>query len=211
MYAIIGGKSLGKIYSELKKRGKMLCHVTEIENIESILKNGILSLKEVKRRGMDVKYISTEDSRNIDCRHDMDNYVRLAYTPYYDMIPANAYYGFVENPIIICVHPNILMEKEGIKFSDKNAVAGDAMIYNNEDDVYYHIDFNKTYEIRDRSNAGKDKEEYRNARQAEVLVPECIELKYIKKIVIDEGMDISPFLGYGIEIEQYPIKKCYNL
>lgn len=187
----------------------MLCHVTEFENIESILKNGILSLREINRNGMDVKYLSTENSRSIDCGCRMDVFVRLAYTPYYDMIPANVYYGYVENPIIICVHPNILREKKGIKYSDKNAVAQDAMIYNSEDSVYNHIDFDKTYTIRDRSNAGET--EYKNARQAEVLIPNFIETKYIRKIVVDESMDISSLLKYGIKIEKYPIKRAYNL
>ena len=208
---------MGKIYEELRKRKKMLCHVTEYENIESILKNGLLSLREVHRKGMDVKYLSTEKSRSIDCNCRMDDFVRLAYTPYYDMIPANIYYEKLENPeavlyrnpVIICIHPDILMEKKGIRFSDKNAVASDANIYSNEDDVYSHIDFEKTYEIRNGSNAGS--EEYKNARQAEVLIPHIIEKKYIKRIVVDEEMDISPLLGYGIDIQQYPIKKCYNL
>lgn len=209
---------MGKIYSELKKRGKMLCHITELKNIESILQNGLLSLREVNRRGINVSYLSKKESRDIDSNRGRDRYVRLAYTPYYDMIPANIFREKQANPdtfsmqlAIICVHPDILMEKEGIMFSDKNAVANDVTIYYSENEVYPYIDFEKTYQIRKASNAGQDKEDYKNARQAEVMIPRCVELKYIRKIVVDESVDVSSLLRYGIEIEKCPLNRCYNL
>lgn len=57
---------MGKIYDKLIGLNRGLFHVTEFKNLESILKNGLLSLDELESQNMEVKYCSSQDSRNID-------------------------------------------------------------------------------------------------------------------------------------------------
>ena len=186
----------------------MLCHITEFENLESILKNGLISLRKLNRLGLQVKHLTTPESRQIDCYYRLDDFVRLAYTPYYDMIPANTYYGYIQNPVIICIDSKILLNKTGILYSNKNALANDVYLCENEEEIYKYIDFDKTYTKRTMENY--DDVEYKNARQAEILIPHCIERSYIKKIVVEEGMDISNLCKYGISIEHFTIKDSYH-
>ena len=91
------------IYNNLIERGYSLYHVTEFDNLPSILKNGLYSLKKLKEYEIEPKYISSENSRSIDSYQGLDKYVRLAYTYQYDMLAAATFQGILKNPIIIYI------------------------------------------------------------------------------------------------------------
>lgn len=103
---------MNRIYDKLKELNKPLLHITEFENLESILKEGkLFSLKEIRKKEIEPKFMTTIESRSIDEYTDTSDYVRLAYTPLYDMIPKAIYYGELINPAVILIYPKILKEK----------------------------------------------------------------------------------------------------
>ena len=157
---------MGKIYDKLIGLNKNLVHVTDFSNLESILKNGLLSLNELENQIIKAKYFSSDESRSIDKYFGLSKYVRLAYTVFYDMIPAAIYYKNLEKPVVILISPEVL-KFPGVKFTNKNAISNDADLYN-EDEIFDSLDFEKIYKHRDKDNYFL--EEYKNARQSEILI-----------------------------------------
>lgn len=174
------------IYNNLIERGYSLYHVTEFDNLPSILKNGLYSLKKLKEYEIEPKYISSENSRSIDSYQGLDKYVRLAYTYQYDMLAAATFQGILKNPIIIYIDPKILLDKSNIKYTTMNAISNDARLYSKNDN--FNIDFQKIYKIRSRDTLTN---EYKDARQSEVLIEEHIETLYIKKIKIPLNIEYT--------------------
>ncbi len=174
------------IYNNLIERGYSLYHVTEFDNLPSILKNGLYSLKKLKEYEIEPKYISSENSRSIDSYQGLDKYVRLAYTYQYDMLAAATFQGILKNPIIIYIDPKILLDKSNIKYTTMNAISNDARLYSKNDN--FNIDFQKIYKIRSRDTLT---DEYKDARQSEVLIEEHIETLYIKKIKIPLNIEYT--------------------
>ena len=197
---------MGKIYDKLIGLNRGLFHVTEFKNLESILKNGLLSLDELESQNMEVRYCSSQDSRNIDKHWGLSKYVRLAYTPFYDMIPKSLHAGDLKNPIIILISPEIL-KLEGVKFTNKNAISNDADLYN-EDEIFDSLDFEKIYTFRDRFNCSS--KEYKNARQSEILVPQKIDVIYIKKVIIKKGVECNFLNNYNILKKEMDIIKLLS-
>lgn len=174
------------IYNELIKRNHCLYHVTELENLPSILRNGLCSLRYIKDNNIKAKYITSINSRIIDGYSGLDKYVRLAYTYQYDMLGLSVYNGNLKKPVILCIDPKILLKKPNIKYTTMNAIAGAAKIYSENDD--FEIDFQKIYTTRSYGSLGKD---YKDARQSEVLIKNCVETEYIKKIIIPMDEEVS--------------------
>lgn len=200
---------MGKIYEKLKCKKRSLYHVTEFENLESILQNGLLSLRTLDKKHMKVSYVSKPISREVDRSWSLDKYVRLAYTPYYDMIPANIYGGYIKNPVVLYINPSVLLDKIGILYTDKNAAAKEANFFHSENEVYEYLDFRKIYTVRNKNNYID--EIYKNARQAEVLIPNLIESKYITKIIVEDNMDTNFLEKKGIVIEKRKLKEMLEL
>lgn len=162
------------IYNEVIAKNHKLYHITEFDNLSSILKNGLYSLKKIKESNISPKYISSEDSRSIDAYWGLDKYVRLAYTYQYDMLAAAIYSGTLQNPVIICIRPEVLLDKVNIKYTTMNAISREALLYSKNDK--FSIDFEKIYAGRSRNTMS---EENKKARQSEILVEDCIETSYI--------------------------------
>lgn len=201
---------MGKVYDKIVEYGSDLYHVTEFQNLKSILRSGLLSLDKIKELVGEnsVKYCTSDTSRRIDEQKGLSNYVRLAYTFFYDMIPAGIYYGRLINPVIICINPNILLEKNGIKFTNKNAVTTGARLYESEDEIFPNLDFDKIWKMRDRYCLTQ---EYRDARQSEVLIPSMVETRYFVKIFVESFSNYEELEKFGIEIfEVKEIKKKLN-
>lgn len=192
---------MGKIYDKLMIENKKLYHVTEFSNLESILKNGLLSLDKLENQNIKVEYCSNQTSRDIDKYFGLSKYVRLAYTPFYDMIPAAIYYNNLKNPVVLLISPEIL-KLPGVKFTNKNAISNDAVLYN-EDEIFDSLDFKKIYAKRNKGNCSL--EEYKNARQSEILVPQKIDMQYFDRIIIQTGIRTNLLNIYNIEIKKYDI------
>jgi hypothetical protein len=64
-----------------------LFHFTHLDNIESIQKNGICSIQELIKRGIQCNYhLSDDSSRSIDVHKELDVCVNLAFHPRYSMV-----------------------------------------------------------------------------------------------------------------------------
>lgn len=199
---------MGKIYDKLMKENKNLYHITEFSNLESILKNGLLSLDELKNRNIIAKYCTSNNSRDIDRQRTLSKYVRLSYTPFYDMISARiGYYKTLENPIILLISPEVL-KFTGVKFTNKNAICNDAYL-SDEDEIFDSLDFKKIYLPRDSSNYKL--EEYKNARQSEILIPQKIDIQYFNKIIIQTGIRCNLLNVCNINIVEYDIISCLSI
>lgn len=193
---------MGKIYDKLMKENKKLYHITEFSNLESILRNGLLSLDDLENQKINPEYSSSQNSRNIDKNSGLSKYVRLAYTPFYDMISARiGYYKTLEEPIILSISPEVL-KFTGVKFTNKNAICNDAYL-SDEDEIFDSLDFEKIYLPRDSSNYKL--EEYKNARQSEILIPQKIDIQYFNKIIIQTGIQYNLLNVYNINIVEYDI------
>ena len=197
---------MGKVYNKLIELNRNLVHVTEFSNLESILRNGLLSLDDLENQKINPEYSSSQNSRNIDKHWGLSKYVRLAYTPFYDMIPKSLHAGNLKNPIIILISPEIL-KLEGVKFTNKNAISNDADLYN-EDEIFDSLDFEKIYTFRNRFNCSS--KEYKNARQSEILIPQKIDVMYIKKIIIKKGVECNFLNNYNILKKEMDIIKLLS-
>lgn len=197
---------MGKVYNKLIELNRNLVHVTEFSNLESILRNGLLSLDDLENQKINPEYSSSQNSRNIDKYWGLSKYVRLAYTPFYDMIPKSLHAGDLKNPIIILISPEIL-KLEGVKFTNKNAISNGADLYN-EDEIFDSLDFEKIYTFRNRFNCSS--KEYKNARQSEILIPQKIDVMYIKKIIIKKGVECNFLNNYNILKKEMDIIKLLS-
>ena len=192
---------MGKVYNKLIELNKNLVHVTDFSNLESILKNGLLSLDELENQIIKAKYFSSDESRSIDKYFGLSKYVRLSYTAFYDMIPAAIYYKNLEKPVVILISPEVL-KFTGVKFTNKNAICNDTYL-SDEDEIFDSLDFEKIYLPRDSSNYKL--EEYKNARQSEILIPQKIDIQYFNKIIIQTGIQYNLLNVYNINIVEYDI------
>ena len=197
---------MGKIYDKLIMENRNLVHVTEFSNLESILKNGLLSLDELENQSIMAECCSSNTSRDIDRHRTLSKYVRLAYTPFYDMIPKALHTGDLKNPIILLIYPEVL-KFTGVKFTNKNAISNDTDLYN-EDEIFDSLDFEKIYTFRDRFNCSS--KEYKNARQSEILVPQKIDIKHIKKVIIKKGVECDFLNNYNIKKKEMDIIKLLS-
>ena len=194
---------MGKVYNKLIELNKNLFHVTEFSNLESILQNGLLSLDELENQKINPEYSSSQDSRNIDKYRGLSKYVRLAYTPFYDMIPKALYAGDLKNPIILLISPEVL-KLMGVKFTNKNAISNDTDLYN-EDEIFDSLDFEKIYTFRDRDNCSLV--EYKNARQSEILILQKVDIQYFEKIIVQTGIQYNLLNIYNVKIKEDAVIK----
>lgn len=196
---------MNRIYDYLKKTEKPLLHITEFDNLESILnKGGLLSLKKLKSKGIEPNFMTSESSRSIDGYKDTTEYVRLAYTPLYDMLPAAINSGSLQNPVAILITPEILKNKTKMLFTTENAVASGAKYYK-QDEIGDYIDWGKVFSPRNIDTVRSIK--HKNARQSEVMIPKMVELKYFMEIVIEEGNDIDSLKKYNVKLRKAAVKK----
>lgn len=178
---------MGELYDYMLNNEYPFIHVTEYKNLKNILESGgLLSLEEIEKQGKTPVYISSQNSRMSDKYNKLDGYIRLAYTHQYDMLPAAIYYGDLKEPVIILIKPEVLT-KNGIKYTTKNAVTKGCIIYDTQDEVIDKLDFEKMHHPRNYTNASV--QQYKDARQSEVLIPNNIETKFFHKILIPEGSD----------------------
>lgn len=169
-------KNVKNNYEKYLKRGGFLYNIQEIENVESIMKYGLLSHNEA----INIKHIdiSNSDVQNRRERKTIDD------VPLHDY--ANVYFDYW-NPMlsrkrdindklaILVISPDILNIK-GCLVSDKNAAVDDAKFYAAEIG-YLFLDFKAIYYNQWFFSA-------KQIKQAEVLVPNKIDSKYIEGIIV---------------------------
>ena len=123
-----------KIYSIMEQKGiGRLYHFTDISNLESIKRHGLLSNRIIKESIHYVKYSSSKSSQEADAMMGLDDFVRLSFVKTHPMLyTAMTSQGI--RPIIIEINPLIALMPE-VYFSDMNALRSGANIGDSYEDL----------------------------------------------------------------------------
>jgi len=161
---------------EIKKINILkLYHFTDTSNLQSIVKYGkLFSAKYLKENNLKVeKYSSSEQSRNLDMRKNLDNFVRLSFSNIHPMMHVALQEQRISNPFILEIDPTVILLKNTI-FSNMNAAANGAIV-GGSIEHFLKIDFKIVLE----QNYFGLSESQRSSYQAEILVKENISKEYI--------------------------------
>lgn len=176
---------ISKLKNIVNTRKGYLLHVTELENLPHILKNGILSKKMIENENINPKMMTNTLSHSLDSKKDTLSYVHLAFDESYSMFSAKLFYNKLKNPVIIKISPDVL-DLEGVMISNTNAAANDSKIGKPEEIMKY-IDFEKLYLPNEEIYSLDHFKELRKTKQAEVLVKDRVPKKFFKEIVVPFG------------------------
>ncbi len=163
-------------------------HFTDEDNLDSILANGILSRKEIEKRGIASK---TNDEMRLDGALD---YISISITHPNDIVLKNFINkGSIKKPIYICLDPFSVLSRYGlwdIIFCDKNAAASACEKGNSWLDFENIFAPSKEYQTTTNffnyNRQGKEKYEPTDP-QAEILIQYCIPKNAIAFILDSNG------------------------
>ncbi len=159
---------------------KKLYHFTDRDNLESIIKNGgLYSWMDCERKGIIIaKPGGGILSRQLDCRRNLQDYVRVSFTTQHPMMFVAMKDGRISNPVILEIDPEVAFWN-GTLFSNLNAAShkikpniGDSI----SDLKKIHF---QSVKVRKHFDLPEEEQPY---FQAEVLVKNFIPLEYIKNI-----------------------------
>lgn len=155
-----------------------LYHFTDRSNLESIIKEGgLYSWMDCDKKGIKITKPGGEAlSRALDCRHNLQEYVRVSFTTQHPMMYVAMQEGRISNPVILEIDPEVIYWKSS-KYSDSNATRNDACVGENLD-AFKKIHFNS---VKARTHFDLTDEE-KPYFQAEILVKSFIPLECIKNI-----------------------------
>ncbi len=166
IYNILNSNKVYKLY-----------HFTDKSNIDSIKKYGLLSNAQIVNLSLKPKYSSSKESRDLDSKMGLGNYVRLSFVKHHPMMYTSmTAYGL--KPIILEINPLIsLMPK--VYFSDRNVLKKGAQIGGSASDLnkvrFDIVNSNTAYYDLNNVNL-------KMMYQAEVLVEGRIGLEMITNI-----------------------------
>lgn len=166
-----------------------LYHFTDRSNLESIIKEGgLYSWMDCDKKGIKITKPGGEAlSRSLDCRHNLQEYVRVSFTTQHPMMYVAMQEGRISNPVILEIDPEVIYWKSS-KYSDSNATRNDVCVGENLD-AFKKIHFNS---VKARTHFDLTDEE-KPYFQAEILVKNFIPLECIKNIT-----------NFGIPIPSMP-------
>lgn len=169
-----------KLYRKFLKRNKVeyLYHFTDKSNLKSIINsNGLYSWKYCLENNIIIDKPGGDDlSRKLDTYANLENFIRLSFTPNHPMMYYALKKNRISNPIILKLDIELIYWLNS-KYSDGNATSKNSKIGNNYESLSI-IDF-KALRKTDYLNAPIEKKKY---FQAEVMIKEHIPKKYIKEI-----------------------------
>lgn len=152
-------------------------HFTEAANIPSINERGILSLREIKTKNiLDVRFCSSPQSRLVDERNGLDQYVRLCFVDNHPMVYRAKERGELTNEVYVPIDSSIL-ELPGVQVAAGIAYQNGVPLYPLAE-AFDRLDFEVLYNWAD----WKDPvvcQRLLIARKYEILVPNRVEAKYI--------------------------------
>lgn len=149
-----------------------LFHFTDFANITSIIQHGgLYSWRFCQENGISISRPGGNDiSRELDCRRNLRDYVRLSFNPNSPMLKQALHEGRIEKPIMLRINPDVIYWESTI-FSNMNATATEAELGKGLEDLK-RINFDIVTQPH-YSEANK------SLYQAEVLVKTHIPIKYI--------------------------------
>lgn len=112
-------------------------HFTDLSNLESIEKNGVLSLRNIIKNKINVSCYGADDlSHNLDKRYGLDKYVHLSFIKEHPMQYVKTRDGDIPNPIWLEIDASVLFGSYSM-FSDQVANKTSAKVYDIEDLTEY--------------------------------------------------------------------------
>lgn len=153
-----------------------LYHITQIENVSSIIKYGLLSRNKIREKKICFKDIA--DQCVVNKEPELHNYVRLFFATHTPM------QYIVENKFgsekIVIISFNALLvfiwKKKILQFSDGNAACNKTKFYSNIEDLD-KLDWRLINKVKKAYSP-----EYKRKKSAEVLIKDKIEQMYISNI-----------------------------
>lgn len=152
-----------------------LYHFTDRDNLDSIVSNGgLYSWADCEAKGITIsKPGGSAQSRSLDSRDGLQNFVRISFTPQHPMMYVAMNDGRISNPIILEIDLEVILDTTS-KFANMNATKTGANVGSSLDD------FKKIHFSAFRSKTHFDlPEEEQKFFQAEVLVKNHIPLSAI--------------------------------
>lgn len=171
-------------------------YMTHIDNLPSILENGILSNDRIRAEGLQHKRISNEEIVKKRREKGISNFVNLYIQPRNAMMFQVLKLNW---PIVILGISNEILNKKGVRFSIGNAASDYSTILSPDDLKSIHYFLSSVRKIRywnvdteqDISDFVKNPVlldfthlSVKKFLQSEILVPEVVEPKYIKAIYV---------------------------
>ena len=170
-------------YDEFKKLIEQhhittLYHFTDRENLESIIKNGgLYSWADCKQKGISIsKPGGSLDSRNLDKRDNLQNFVRVSFVREHPMMYVAMNDGRISNPVVLEIDPEVIYWQDSL-YADRNATKNGALVGSSIDD-FSQLHFN-SFKAKKHFDLDADEQKF---YQAEVLVKNHIPLQFIKNI-----------------------------
>lgn len=170
-------------YDEFKKLIEqhhitMLYHFTDRENLESIIKNGgLYSWADCEQKGISIsKPGGSLDSRNLDKRDNLQNFVRVSFVREHPMMYVAMNDGRISNPVVLEIDPEVIYWQDSL-YADRNATKNGALVGSSIDD-FSQLHFN-SFKAKKHFDLDADEQKF---YQAEVLVKNHIPLQFIKNI-----------------------------
>ena len=151
-----------------KHQIKCLYHFTSSKNIESIKKNGLLSIRQIQNKNIQSSYVSTEQSRNVDKYKNLSDYIHLSYERDNPMMYVAIAEGRLFDYTILEISLDVLFWRS-TKYTNKNVMKSNALI---TDDLNFllNIPFEKFHNKNYKYLNETDKEWFKS----EILVKDYI-------------------------------------
>ena len=134
-------------YDEFKKLIEQhhittLYHFTDRENLESIIKNGgLYSWADCEQKGISIsKPGGSLDSRNLDKRDNLQNFVRVSFVREHPMMYVAMNDGRISNPVVLEIDPEVIYWQDSL-YADRNATKNGALVGSSIDD-FSQLHFN---------------------------------------------------------------------
>ena len=157
---------------------RSLYHFTDIANLPSIAKHGILSKQQATENGIAIAvHGGNEWSHDADIHKGLEDYVNLCFTQSHPMCHIAHMEGRVPNPRYLSIDPDIL-NFAGVKITLGVANKADVELLNVEDGLE-QLDYEVLYTQTDWSDPDIQVR-LRNAEKCEILVPKIVPIELIK-------------------------------
>ena len=153
-------------------------HFTDMSNLESIKKYGVLSLRNLIYNRIDVScYGANELSHQLDMSKGLDQFVHLSFIKEHPMQYVKTRNREIPNPVWLEIDAAVLFKQRSV-FSDKVANKNGAKIYGNIHDLAKYIDLDVLWSRTDWRDP-KIQQRRKNAKYGEIMIQDKIEIKDI--------------------------------
>ncbi|WP_151899697.1 DarT ssDNA thymidine ADP-ribosyltransferase family protein [Sulfurimonas hydrogeniphila] len=157
---------------------KSIWHFTDLSNLESIKKHGVLSLRNIIHNRIDVAcYGANELSHNLDISKGLDQFVHLSFIKEHPMQHVKTQNGDIPNPVWLKIDASVLFRNRSI-FSDRIANKTGAKIYGDINDLSKYIDLDVLWSRTDWRDP-QIQQRRKNAKYGEIMIQDKIDIKDI--------------------------------